>query len=150
MTYQNEDVLADHTCILEVWKTDHRKVPDDLRAIDAASATQTFLGYREGPLYWIRQHKPPQETYSHGSIPLRASNWFGETLDFTLPPGEDYNPNAELHIGLQHWHKVIKEAICGSVKRGAVFDNAPITTDNITPPRPDLKHFLHDQGKRWM
>ncbi|KAF8247324.1 hypothetical protein K440DRAFT_643965 [Wilcoxina mikolae CBS 423.85] len=71
MTYQNEDVIADHTCVLEVWKTAHRETPDKFwvfpdpppglslddvnserqKAIDAASATQTTLIYREGPLY---------------------------------------------------------------------------------------------------
>ncbi|KAF8251500.1 hypothetical protein K440DRAFT_637466 [Wilcoxina mikolae CBS 423.85] len=71
MTYVNEDVLADHTCILEVWKYAHRKTPEDpwvfpdpppgilldninrkrQIAIDNANSTQLLLGYREGPLY---------------------------------------------------------------------------------------------------
>ncbi|KAF8250802.1 hypothetical protein K440DRAFT_638659 [Wilcoxina mikolae CBS 423.85] len=71
MTYVNEDVLADHTCVLEVWKCAHRKTPEDpwvfpdpppgisldninrerQIAIDNANSTQLLLGYREGPLY---------------------------------------------------------------------------------------------------
>jgi len=71
MTYQHEDVLDNHTCILEVWKTAHRAYPggelqfpkpppgmtyedvDEYRrdAVMAAGANQVFLGYREGPIY---------------------------------------------------------------------------------------------------
>jgi hypothetical protein len=71
MTYQHEDVLDNHTCILEVWKTAHRTHPggkwlfpetppsmtykdvDEFcrDAVMAAGANQVFLGYRDQPIY---------------------------------------------------------------------------------------------------
>ncbi|KAF8241770.1 hypothetical protein K440DRAFT_621690 [Wilcoxina mikolae CBS 423.85] len=167
MTYANEDVVADHTCVLEVWKCAHRRTPEDpwvfpdpppgislddinserQKAIDATSAMQTFLGYREGPLYWIRDHKPALDTYSHRSIPLRASDWFGESLDFALLPNEHYDPNAECHIDLELWHSAIKKGVSESIKRKTAFADVPFPTDTTTPPRPDLGRRPIDQGK---
>lgn len=71
MAYQNGNVADDHTCVLEVWKTAHLAAPGDpwefpdppltmsandinpgrQETVESASATQTFLGYREGPIY---------------------------------------------------------------------------------------------------
>jgi hypothetical protein len=69
MTYENEDVAANHTCVLEVWKTARRATPKDpwefpvlplgisldginrerQEVIDAASATQKLPGSEKVP-----------------------------------------------------------------------------------------------------
>ncbi|KAF8241363.1 hypothetical protein K440DRAFT_682411 [Wilcoxina mikolae CBS 423.85] len=113
MTYVNENVLANHTCVLE----------------------------------WIREHKPPLDTYSHTSIPLRASDWFGESLDFTLLPDESYDPNAECHIDLKIWHSAVKNGVSQSVKRATALANVTFPTDTTSPPRPDLGHTPNNRGK---
>ncbi|KAF8242319.1 hypothetical protein K440DRAFT_639316 [Wilcoxina mikolae CBS 423.85] len=172
MTYQHEDVLDNHTCILEVWKTAHRAHPggqwqfpepppgmtyedvDEYRkdAMMAAGTNQVFLGYREGPIYWIHDKKPVEEHYSHAEIPLRAEDWFGDVLpaDLDLLPDESYNPRAEMPINLSEWHEVIQKQVRESVKRDAAFDDLPLDNpDLVTPPQPTLKVFPADEGQTW-
>ncbi|KAF8241649.1 hypothetical protein K440DRAFT_641615 [Wilcoxina mikolae CBS 423.85] len=172
MTYQHEDVLDNHTCILEVWKTAHRAYPggewqfpepppgmtyedvDEYRrdVVMAAGTNQVFLGYREGPIYWIRDKKPVEERYSHAEIPLCAGDWFGDVLpaDLDLLPDESYNPRAEMPINLSEWHNVIQKQVRESVKRDAAFDDLPLDNpDLVTPPRPTLKVFPADEGQTW-
>ncbi|KAF8251454.1 hypothetical protein K440DRAFT_637978 [Wilcoxina mikolae CBS 423.85] len=117
-------------------------------AIYNANSTQLLLKYREDPLYWIRKQKPLLKTYSHRSIPLRASDWFGESLDFPLLSGESYDPNAECHIDLKLWHNAVKDGVSQSVIRATALANIAFPTETTSPPHTDLGRTPNDQGER--
>ncbi|KAF8242621.1 hypothetical protein K440DRAFT_638634 [Wilcoxina mikolae CBS 423.85] len=113
MTYVNEDILANHTCVLE----------------------------------WIRERKPPLNTNYHRSIPLRASDWFRESLDFPLPSGENYNPNAKCHIDLKLWDNAMKDRVSQSVIHATALANVAFPTGTTSSAHSDLGPTSNDQGK---